>query len=255
MDVLGIGANMVKSLRYWLQATGLTVEPASGRKFQTMTPFGKIIQEYDPYFDEIGSLWLLHYQLAKNSKNATAWYFFFNEFNLSEFTREDYIKQVQNYLKRNGYSVSLRSLEDDFNCIINTYVSRIRMNPGKMDPESNIDCPLGELGLIEIANKSKRLFRKRAATLESLHPLIVMSVILDQAKGSKQVRLSSLQGDSCNIGRIFNLDVNTLNALLHKNELMGNMKVTRTAGLDTMHILKEMTFEDCVSEYFQSINS
>ena len=27
MDVLGIGANMVKSLRYWLQATGLTVEP------------------------------------------------------------------------------------------------------------------------------------------------------------------------------------------------------------------------------------
>ena len=26
MDTLGIGANMVKSLRYWLQVTGLTVE-------------------------------------------------------------------------------------------------------------------------------------------------------------------------------------------------------------------------------------
>ena len=34
MDVLGIGANMVKSLRYWLQAVGLTKEPKTGRKDQ-----------------------------------------------------------------------------------------------------------------------------------------------------------------------------------------------------------------------------
>ena len=32
MDVLGIGANMVKALRYWLQAVGLTEEPSSGRR-------------------------------------------------------------------------------------------------------------------------------------------------------------------------------------------------------------------------------
>ena len=31
MDVLGIGANMVKALRYWLQAVGLTEEPSSGK--------------------------------------------------------------------------------------------------------------------------------------------------------------------------------------------------------------------------------
>lgn len=30
MDVLGIGANMVKSLRYWLLAVGLTEEPTTG---------------------------------------------------------------------------------------------------------------------------------------------------------------------------------------------------------------------------------
>ena len=28
MDVLGIGSNMVKALRYWLQNVGLTVEPS-----------------------------------------------------------------------------------------------------------------------------------------------------------------------------------------------------------------------------------
>ena len=35
MDVLGIGANMVKALRYWLQAVGVTEEPSSGRRIQS----------------------------------------------------------------------------------------------------------------------------------------------------------------------------------------------------------------------------
>ena len=34
MDVLGIGSNMVKALRYWLQAVGLTQEPNHGRRIQ-----------------------------------------------------------------------------------------------------------------------------------------------------------------------------------------------------------------------------
>ena len=36
----------------------------------------------DPYLEDIGTLWLLHYNLAKNMEDATSWYFFFNEFNL-----------------------------------------------------------------------------------------------------------------------------------------------------------------------------
>ena len=34
MDVLGIGSNMVKALRYWLQTVGLTSEPHAGRRTQ-----------------------------------------------------------------------------------------------------------------------------------------------------------------------------------------------------------------------------
>ena len=32
MDVLGIGSNMVKALRYWLQAVGLTKEATKGKR-------------------------------------------------------------------------------------------------------------------------------------------------------------------------------------------------------------------------------
>jgi hypothetical protein len=60
----------------------------------------------------------------------------------------------------NGSEVSERSLDDDFNCIISTYVPRIKSNPGKVHPESNIDCPLGELSLVDIANKKQRYIKK-----------------------------------------------------------------------------------------------
>ena len=72
MDVLGIGANMVKALRYWLQAVGLTEEPSKGQRFQYLTELGQIIYDQDPYIEEIGTLWLLQYQLAKNKMDATA---------------------------------------------------------------------------------------------------------------------------------------------------------------------------------------
>lgn len=42
MDVLGIGANMVKSLRYWLQAVGLTSEPSRGKRIQSFTKFAAV---------------------------------------------------------------------------------------------------------------------------------------------------------------------------------------------------------------------
>lgn len=80
MDVLGIGANMVKSLRYWLQAVGLTKEPKTGKKNQSLTPFGNIVHEKDPYTEELGTLYLLHYKLVTDEEMAPSWYYFFNKF-------------------------------------------------------------------------------------------------------------------------------------------------------------------------------
>ena len=53
MDVLGIGSNMVKALRYWLQTVGLTTEPKSGRRTQRFTELGKAIFEHDRFIEEL----------------------------------------------------------------------------------------------------------------------------------------------------------------------------------------------------------
>jgi len=255
MDVLGIGANMVKALRYWLVAVGLTTEPNAGRRVQTPTQLGEIIYEKDPYFEETGTLWLLHYQLVKNDMEATSWYYFFNEFNMNEFTRDDFVTQINKYLRNSDEGEKPdRTLDDDYNCIINTYVPRIKSNPEKVQPESNIDCPLGELGLIDIANKKTKIYKKSTPKKDTLHPLILLAVIIDQAHDEKEIRISAIQNDFGNAGKVFNLDIISLTALLYKIELLGHIKVVRTAGLDVVQIETEWSFYDCVEEYYRAIN-
>ncbi|WMJ22911.1 DUF4007 family protein [Paludicola sp. MB14-C6] len=263
MDILGIGANMVKSLRYWLQAVGLTEEPSSGKRYQSFTDFGDIIFEHDRYIEEMGTLWLLHYKLATNINDATAWYFFYNEFKQRDFTRDEFVMQLDNFIRMNGEDEKAhRILTDDFNCIINTYVPRLKSNPEKVQPENNIDCPLGELNLIDIVNKKTKTYKKCTPKIDSIHPLIALAIIVDNAKESNEIKISSILNDKGNLCKVFNLDVITLTTLLNKIELMGYIKVIRTAGLDVIRLENniqgdkaEDRFKWCVKEYYNTINA
>lgn len=262
MDVLGIGSNMVKSLRYWLQAVGLTYEPTSGKRFQEFTPLGNVIYEHDKYIEEMGTLWLLHYKLASNINEATAWYYFFNEFKQSEFTHDDFVMQLDAYIRMNGEEEkSNRILTDEFNCIINTYVPRIKSNPEKVQPENNIDCPFGELDIVDIVNKKAKIYKKTIPKIDAIHPLIVLAVIADNFIDSDEIKISSILNDSCNVGKIFNLDIITLISILNRIELMGYIKINRTAGLDVIKLSdtihgdsNDEKFLWCVNEYYRVIN-
>lgn len=256
MDILGIGANMVKALRYWLQAVGLTSEPVSGRRIQALTDFGQRVYAHDRYIEELGTLYLLQYQLAKQKEEATAWYFFFNIFNMSEFTKEEFVQEMQNYILMSDEdgSVALRSLNDDFACIINTYLPRYKTNPDKISPENNIDCPFGELGIVDIANKKRKTFKKSIPAAKTFNPWVVLSVIEDQADGREEIGLNELLTSPCNIGKVFNLDAITMLDILHDIENIGMLKIIRTAGLDVIHLSKRMTFIECVDHYYESIS-
>ncbi|MBR1579022.1 MAG: DUF4007 family protein [Selenomonadaceae bacterium] len=256
MDVLGIGSNMVKALRYWLQATGLTVEPKVGKRSQMFTPFGRCIFENDKYTEELGTLYLLHYRLVSNDDWATAWYYLFNEFSMSEFSREDFVDGIQKFIRINSFraEVASRSLSDDFNCIINTYMPRNKLNARKFSPENNIDCPLGELGLIDVMNKSRQTYKKVTPSIATLNPWIVLSVIVDNAGGRREISLNELLTAPRNIGRVFNLDSIAMLDALYRLERLGQLKVNRTSGLDVIDIRTDKNFLDCVSEYYAAIN-
>lgn len=256
MDVLGIGSNMVKALRYWLQVVGLTKEPTSGKRLQTFTKMGKLIYEKDRFFEEIGTLQLLQYKLATNKDEATAWYYFFNEFNMSEFSRDDFVGSLQSYISLNEdrSEVAIRSLNDDFACIMNTYVPRFKANSKRVSPENNIDCPLGELGLVDVSGRGKKLYRKTTPSASSFNPWVVLAIIVEQAKCRKEIGLNELLTSPCNIGKIFNLDAITMLDILYLVEKTGKLKIIRNAGLDIIRLTNENeSFQKYVDKYYSSI--
>ena len=256
MDVLGIGANMVKALRYWLQAVGLTEEPKNGRRIQRFTSFGESVFNNDRYIEEKGTLYLLQYRLASNRSEATSWYFFFNEFNMNEFSREDFVVSLQCFIRMSNESdsVAIRSLNDDFSCIINTYLPRYKINSSRVSPEGNIDCPFGELGLIDVLSKEKRTYRKAVPVARSINPWVALAVIADQAGTREEISLNELLTSPNNIGRVFNLDAITLLDVLYQIEKIGEIKINRTAGLDIIRLLHQTSFQQCVETYYQSIS-
>ena len=258
MDVLGIGANMVKALRYWLQAIGITEEPNSGKRIQKFTEFGQLVFDHDKYIEELGTLYLLHYKLASNQKLATSWYFFFNELGLSDFTKDDFVLQIGNYIKINDKdaNVAVRSLEDDFSCIINTYVPRYKTMPSKVSAENNIDCPLGELGLIDILKKERNnvVYKKTVPSASTFNPWVILAVIHSNANGRKEIGLNELLTAN-NIGKIFNFDSITMLDVLHAAERTGELKIIRTAGLDVINLTHSYRFEECVEHYYKEIET
>lgn len=253
MDVFGIGANMVKSLRYWLPVVGLTQSP-KGRGGQYLTDFGRIVYSCDPYIEERGTLWLLHYNLAKKANLATSWYFFFNHFQLSEFGKDDFTAELSKYARMNDCEPPIRSLEDDFNCLISTYMPRYKTAPSKDDPESNMECPLSELGLIDFQNKKGRTYKKAIPAAHTIDPLIAVAVIVDNADGRMEIPLTEIQNKEGNLGRVFNLDTITLLTVLNTAERAGYVKIVRTAGLDVLHITTENTFLECVQQYYGKLS-
>ncbi len=257
MDELGIGRNMVTSLRYWLKVLGIaeeTRDPKTKKTQTVLTDFGALIAQNDPCVEESGTLWALQYRLASNRESATSWYFFFNEFLQVEFSRDDFVGALQNFDRMNGGSTALSSFESDFECLVNTYVSRFK-NGKEIDPEDNLESPFAELGLIDYANLSKRLYRKTSPSAQNIPALVFLSALCSNAieHPNQEIPLSDIQNKPFGAGKAFNLDSVALMDILGELENQNALRVIRTAGLDVVKLEKGKSAIDCLEEYYATL--
>lgn len=252
MEELGLGNNMVKSLRYWLQATGLTVEASEGgRRIQRLTPLGKLIWQHDPYMEEMGTLWLLHLELASNQELATSWYEFFNEFSMQEFQKEDFIRFLQGKTE-----AAESSLGSDFDCLMSTYIPR-NLLKGKVDPESNMECPMGNLQLIGCTSAKEKIYRRQNIHGSSVPECIFMAGLIKEAENREEISLQEIltgRQDHPGTGRIFQMDLVALLDVLYRLEKREALKVVRTAGLDVVRLIESQEPLAWVHRYYQELS-
>jgi len=192
---LGVGKNMVSSIRYWMKAFDLlTVN-------DELTEIATLLLDnngYDPYLEDDGTLWLLHYFLVKN-KLATTYSLIFNYFRKEkiEFTRDNFIQFVQRVMGNQNEN----TLTTDFSVFIRMYLS----NESKSkDKEDNLSELLNELNLVETYKYDKTDFyivesKERSEIPED----ILLYAILDSGNFDLSVNLKSLETDFNNVGNIF----------------------------------------------------
>lgn len=262
MDELGLGSNQVVALRYWLETMGLITR--TNNREHKLTELGHLVFDNDPYTEEIGTLWALHCNLASEQAAAASWYFFFNVFKMNVFSKDDFTHAIERYIFNNNdkTKVALTSLDSDFSCILSTYIPHDRTSGRQVSPESVIDCPLGELGLVDVDDRLAKTYRKKAANLSTLPSLLVLYAICPLRAQLKvrnemmgnEVKLETLLDGPKMPGRVYNLDSVALLTKLYELESDGLLRISRTAGMDVVRISDpNMTKEDCLASYYERI--
>jgi hypothetical protein len=253
---LGIGQNMVRSLRFWMQATGLAEEKLEERqRVQRLTPLGELVWTHDRYLEDNATLWLLHYHLACSQDHATTWFWFFNHFAPSTFDDNSCLDALHSWVIGNypDQEIASGSLKRDIDCLLQTYL------PSKTSrtPEEITESPFSRLHILsKIGDDRGRRYRMDRLDSTHFHPLILLHVLVDRQlkvrNGATQVGLIDVLREPLNAGRVFSLTTTVLSDLLaqlNKDYPDWRIHFVRTAGLDTL-TLPIMAPTDVLTRYY-----
>jgi hypothetical protein len=149
MVALGVGKNMVRSIRFWSQAANVATLALRGGG-HSRTEFGDALLGecgFDPFLEDIRTLWLIHWNLSTNVENPLlAWDFLLNRWQEPELVPSAALNAMQKEAEKHEGRFSRVTLAQHFETFLHTYVPT-RGRKGEVQ-EDNLDCPLVELELI-----------------------------------------------------------------------------------------------------------
>lgn len=250
VNSLGVGRNMVNAIRFWVNAFGLTTD-------DNLSEIAKnIILEdgLDPFIEDIGTVWLLHYNLVCENYASLYW-FIFNEFlrDKIEFTKEMLFDEAEIYCRKLGDKTSRNSIENDVKVFIENYKHFSKKE--KKGIEARFSGLLYELSLLDKVGKSGDWYKIENTDRQTLDPRIVLFCILYKADiDTSTFSFRDLLDKDDSVGRVFCLSPNGLNDKLQRvSELYPDKLVfTDNAGVKVLQIRGELNSWDVLKDYYGS---
>ena len=253
---LGVGKNMVTSISFWLKALGLVEKnnvPSrlGGELFNRETG-------YDQYIEDIGTIWLLHYQLIKTNF-ASIYSLFFNEFRKErvEFTLE----QLDNFLKRKCLQVNKNlynenTISRDISVLIRNYIMpNYKVSKGEFEEEmSGLFKELKLLDKSIIKNQDKKTreyYSIESSSRNDLPAHIVLFTILDQNPESTSIILNDLEKGVDSPELVFALNPNGLHSkILEIEQLYDGIVYKEDAGKNILSFKSKIDKWDVLRDYY-----
>ena len=256
---LGVGKNMVSSIRHWGSVAGLIRTDTYERGRLVPTPLGKAIFDdkdgFDPYLDDPATLWLIHWQISTNINQATAWYWAFNILRENQFVTDTFKKELYEWTRQQKETmrpVSDNTLQRDVNCFIRTYC---QSRHTAAIVEESFDCPLVELNLIvELPNGDGYEFQRGEKETLPIEVFAAMLIAFWDARFSDRDAMSfrELMYAPISPGRIFRLDEDTMTLYLERLEHLtdGVLRYDETADLKQVYRSGNLNPMELLERYY-----
>jgi hypothetical protein len=202
-EKVGLGKNMVQSLKFWMLTTNIIYESKHQETKQAIhhiTNFGKLIDVYDPYLNYPDTLSLLHYYILERSDPLTVWDWFFNINSSKVSTKEELVNSLIFWASTIQNIEPLeKSIKRDIDCVLRLYTSDT-----VEDPEEVTQSPLSSLGLL---SDHKGMIKKNMVGYGTIGLSALMYVLLKygEAKEINNISIDEIEGNSNLWGKIFHL--------------------------------------------------
>ncbi len=254
---LGVGKNMVNAIRYWLLASRL-IQPAEGKGFQS-TPIGSAIFDkkgYDPYLEDEATIWLIHWLITTNPEQATAWYWFFNQFHKPDFGSQEVATTLYDFVSQRKLKSAATTVKNDATIVLRMY-ARSKGN-GRTPLEDALDSPLSQLNLIS-QSPGGRSYTSRPADREGLPNGILGYAIAElfEYMEVKELPIEDLMYSKDGYpspGAAFRLTENALITKLEKmiHEVPGVFEIRETAGIHQVYLLDKIDPRFFLKHHYES---
>lgn len=250
---LGVGKNMVNSIRYWCRAFNILNDKDEPTKFGNAV-FSN--EGYDPYLEDIGTLWLLHYSLSKKNK-ASIYSLFFNEFRKErqDFTKEHFHLFLKRKCNEVSFTYNEKTINSDLNVFLKNYIHP--ETQGKIEIEDAFANMFLDLNIFDkykkknLENFTEEWYKLEDENREDLPIEIILFVILDTFDGSTSLTFRQVLAGLNSPGSIFLLDSNGLHKkILQITEKFNDIVFSETAGNQIIQIKKDINKWEVLNEYY-----
>lgn len=239
---LGVGKNMVSSIRYWMKAFGMTQN-------DTLTNIANYILNTDtgkdPYIEDLGTLWLFHYLLVSTGE-ATLYNLVFMRLQKERkvFDRQNVLNFVRRVMtednKQNLFNEN--TVKKDIGVLLQSYVL-----PQKSKALDDYSALLIDLDLIKMNPDGKTY----AFNLEGKRqiPWQIFLYAIIKVKGTDNtVSYDTLQ----EIGLVFcmnDLEVIEMCKTIQEHHSQ-EVRYSDTAGIKQLQFIQEIKEEEALEEYY-----
>lgn len=239
---LGVGKNMVQSIRFWLRAFGLSHDDEATEiaRYLFEDKDGK-----DPYAEDIGTLWILHYLLVVTAISSIYRLVFVDlQREKKEFDKDQalsFIKRKCNVPEQKNV-FNENTVKKDIRVLLQSYLTPT--NPKANEEYASI---LLELGLLR---ENEGMYSFNEVSMGQVSPYIILFALVHIAREDKTVSFDKLQ----ELSLIFCIPISSFLMVVRSlsEQYPKEISYTDNSGIRNVQFLKKLNILEVLNRYYNN---